>query len=750
MSVIALLLLAAINLLVGLFVIKRNDQKVRDANRKTYRLSFPSELDADSVNAWIRSISGTLKVGRAGFKGQPTIAFELWATSAGITHLMKVPWQHSDFIVLQLRSLVPGIRVTPEEEWPRRDWTRAVEVGLTHSSRQLRIPSTENLSASLLAAVQALEGEETIVLQWVVTPSVPTAKPVSGRATSHRMTTMSVLRGSTASSDEVDDRRHKLDEPNLLAVLRVGAVAKTDDRADHLIYRVRAALASARTSAVRFHKRMVSARSLQKRLDDCSGSLVFPMQLSSPELTALIAWPIGKPFVSGLPQALSRQLSATESVPKDGRVLGRSNFPGNERPIAVAFQEALKHVHILGPTGVGKTTLLANIVKQDMERGYGVVLIESKGDLFHDALDYVPKERQGDVIVLDVNDGKRPVGFNILNQGEPKVVVDEVVALFDQLFENRSLWSRELLYHGLHTLITDPRHTFADLAPLFSPMTPDEEEWSQHVRQSVKDRELKNFWTRFESHPKPRQEQIIQPVMDRIWQLNARPELRNIIGQSQSSFSMDEVIRDSKVLLVNLSGLAKETASLTGTLLMNSLWHSVKTQKATKPTYLVLDEFQTFLNLPIDPEQMLAQARSFGLGMTLAHQHLGQLPPELRQAVSANARTKIVFQTTSEDARSVARDFGSSVTEQDFLHLGRYEAVARVATGDGVSAPLSLTTSAPSVPHGLRRAVLDASREKYGRPISEVEDAIDKRRSVDAPAKGKRRPDIGTSKNGWS
>jgi hypothetical protein len=114
--------------------------------------------------------------------------------------------------------------------------------------------------------------------------------------------------------------------------------------------------------------------------------------------------------------------------------------------------------------------------------------------------------------------------------------------------------------------------------------------------------------------------------MDRIWQLTARPELRNIIGQSSSSFQMSEVVAENRILLVNLGGLASDTAGLTGTLLMNALWHAVKTTPSVQPTYLYLDEFQKFLRLPIDPESMLAEARGFGLGMTLAHQHLDPAP----------------------------------------------------------------------------------------------------------------------------
>lgn len=746
MAPYALLLLPVAAAIGGVVGAKWLDQRRRDRNRTTYVLQFPAELDADSLTSWIRSISGTLRASHSRLAGVPTVAFELWATEKGIVHRLKVPWQHEDFVVSQLRTLVPGMRVLPEDEFPRRQWVSSVEVGLTHTSRPLRIYNASAVSASLLASMQALKEHETVVMQWVITPAVPTHKPIYGEAKTHRVGVHQLLYGAEANRDEVKERRDKLDEPNVMAVLRVAAVADTPVRANHLIYRLRAALASTRSASTRFNKRWVSKTALQRRIDTTASSLLFPMQLSAPELAALVAWPIGNPFVSGLPQALSRQLPAPESVPRDGRVLGRSNFPGNERPIAMSFEDARKHVHVLGPTGTGKTALLANMLRQDIWAGYGVILIEAKGDLFHSALDYIPRERLNDVIVMDVNDRRFPVGFNVLQQGDPQVVIDELGALFDYLYrDTRSVWTREALYFGLQTLISTPGTAFTDLPALLAPRA-HEVKWADQMRNNARDPDVQRFWQRIENQNKAAQDRFMQPLLDRIWQLAGRAEIRNIIGQPESSFQMTDVLRDHKILLTNLSGLPRETANLMGTLVNNALWHAAKTTPVDRPNFLYLDEFQDFLNLPIDPEDMLAKARSFGLGMTLAHQHLAQLAPEMKSAILANARTKVAFQTSSDDARALAREFGRDVTDHDFMHLGRFEAWTRVATNDGVSPPLSMTTNPPSAALGLAREVIESSRSKYGRPIEEVRKAADDRYGQ-APAPWAPRPSIGNLPN---
>jgi hypothetical protein len=736
---------------VVIMAIRAADQRTKDSQRKTYRIAFPHELTEDTVTAWLRAISGTLKSSSLRFAGTPTVGFELWASREGIQHRIKVPWQHADYVIAQLRSLVPGIRVTPEDQWPRRQWTRAVEVGLSNSSRPLRIFSATDMASSLLASVQALEGSETIVMQWVVTPALPQHKPVHREARSDQFHARHLLVGNQANRDEVTERRAKLDEPNLLAVLRIGAVATTDERADHLIYRVRASLSSTRGPATRFVKRLVSRGDVQRGLDTASGCLHYPAQLSAPELAALVAWPIGGPFVTGLPPALARQLPASDLVPKQGRVLGRSNFPGNERLIAVDYTAARKHLHVVGPTGSGKTVLLANMIRQDMQQGYGVVLIDAKGgdanNLFSAALDYVPRARIDDTIVMDVADTNRPVGFNILEQGNPRQVIDELTELFESMYDSKSVWTREVLYHGLRTLVETPGSAFTDLGPLLVPSSSDEVAWRDAVIRALTDKELKQFWQRFENQPRAAQDRYVQPVMDRIWQLTARPELRNIIGQSKSSFQMADVITEKKILLVNLGGLPTETSGLAGTLLMNALWDAAKRTPADPPIYLYLDEFQKFVRLPIDPESMLAEARGFGLGMTLAHQHMNQLPTELKQAVAANARTKVVFQTTASDAREFTREFGSSVTDNDFMHLGKYEVLARVATGEGVSAPLTMTTEPPPTPYGTAKAVRNASRTEYGRHVAQVERDMEARRRVEK-APSKKRPKL--SGEGWA
>ncbi|WP_367133286.1 type IV secretory system conjugative DNA transfer family protein [Saccharothrix sp. HUAS TT1] len=696
---------------------------------RTFDLAFPDDLKPQQVQAWLRTLVGTAPSGLRRIFNLPTTVFEVVVTDRMTTYRLRVQPAQADYVAAQLRTLIPGSKVTPVAAPLPEPWNEVVELGLRRLSRTVPLPTAEEFAASLLASLQGLKTGDIVLIQWVVTPAAVETPPTKQRGGRDEADSF-----WCRNPDEVNDRRAKLEEANFLGVLRVASRASSDERAGHLLGRIKTALGSVRGPDNQFVRRPVlSRRRLIERVNQASGSWLYPARVSVGELGSLLAWPVGQPHVAGLPSAGARHLPATEVIPRTGRVVMRSNFPGAERPVAIGYREAVQHLHVVGPTGVGKTTLLAGMARQDMEQGYGLVVIESKGDLFHAVLDAVPEKRMDDVIVLDVTDTSFPVGFNVLTEGDARSAVEELCALFEYLYrETRSVYTREVLYFGLMTLISQPGYTFVDLATLLMPRRPEHQAWRDQLVGSLIDRELKHFWQRFDAQAKAQQDRIVQPVMDRIWQLVARPEIRRIIGQSTSSFTMRAVLESNKILLVNLAGLGRDTAGLAGTLLVNALWSAAKRVRPKKPNFLFLDEFQSFLQLPLEPEDMIVKARSSGLGMVLSHQHLGQLPVELRAAAMANTRSKIVFQTTTDDGRVFARDFGRRVDEHDFTGLGQYEVIARLMTPSGLSDPVTGTTYPPMKPTGTAAQVRALSRRRFGRAASEVDAAIEARCTVSA------------------
>lgn len=728
----------------------------RDPQRdalSSYTLRFPSDIEAGQVTAWLHTLSGLLpgQIGR--LFGAPMIVLEVRASSEhGFRYRLRAPRGRADYITGQLRTALPGIRVeldTAAARQANRLWTQAAELGMRRLNRTLRV-EPEPLVGSVLASLQgfALKSGEVILMQWIIRPAVPERPPEQQTARPVRMGSFLSVSPTVPQKDVVADQRAKLSSVNFLAVLRVGVYAGSDTRAAQLLGSIRSALKATSTTANGLYVRTALQGRVRAAIDGAKVPMLFPMQLTAEELTGLLAWPIGAPHVAGLPQARSRHLPPSGSIPRQGFVIARANFPGAERPLALSPIDACKHVHVVGPIGVGKTEAMANVMAQAMQQGFGVICMERKGDLFRKALDAVPDKRLDDVIVMDVGDD-RPVGYNLLSEGNPRIAVEELCQLFEYLYPDmrRGIWARAALHRGLMTLITRAGSSFIDLVPLLSPNARSESEaqWRDELIGGVTDPELMRFWERFDGLTAAQQENYAAPILDRVWQLNERPEIRNVIGQSESSFTMRGAIRDRKVLLVNLAGLGIETGRLAGTLLLNAIWSAVRGGACDpkRPTLLFLDEFQDFLNLPVDAESLLVQARAFGLAMVLAHQHLDQLPERIHSAVLANARSKVVFQTTYDDARVFAREFGRSVSEDDFMNLGQFEVLCRLATGEGVSAPVSGETLPPIESTGFAAKVRDLSRRRYGRTSEDIQADIARRRTPREAPKPRKRPRLG-------
>jgi len=728
---------------------KLKSQAIRDGQREIYLVTFPTDLDADRVLAWLRSITGTLPKRSGSRFSMDTLVFETWATSANITHRIMIPASAAEYVAAQLRTHGRGITVTKDESRPLVAWTTGAEVGMSNPSRQLRIHKHADLSASLLGSVQALQGDETVLIQWVVAPAPFERPPTRDRGTySNDFRMRNALTGpQLASNDELDDRRQKLSEQNLLGIGRIMSHANTPARANELILRVESALSAANSAANYFKTKAKGDVGL--RANEAASPLLFPAQFSLTELAGVISWPIGQPFIAGLPRGSTRHVFATEDVATTGRILGDSNYPGHERAIALKYDYATEHMIITGANGTGKTVLLANSFAQDIANGYGAIVLdasnsESNQTMFQRALLYIPEERVGDVIVMDVRANRdRPVGFNPMDQGNPRAVADQITQLLANLYSDTSgVWTKQLLFYGIYTLAEKPGLTLVDLIPLLSRKTPEEVAWANEVISSVKDRDVRDFWKRWDAFSANDRDRYTQPLLNRMWQLVSRPEIRDIIGQSKSSFQISDVLAGNKILLVNLAGLPPETSSILGTLLVNSIWTTAQSMEPDKPNFLYLDEFQVMTEkLPLGLDDLLSRARKHNLGLAMATQYLEQIPGEVKRSALNNARTQVVYRVASQEARTWQAEFGRSLDVDDFMRVNPYEVVAKVASDSGTT-PLTMRTRPPLPSTGMTRRALDLSRETYGRAIADVEAERDERR-VATKAKGNR-PSIGS------
>jgi hypothetical protein len=708
------------------------------ARRKTltqlvgFRLSFPRSLEQEPIGRALAGFSGLLLPWWRRWLATPFVSLETVATSGGIHHYLITPENWSQAARNILQASVPAVRFEAVAV-PEIKVRTAAEYRMTDHGRPLLIDAP-GMSAKLLASLQPLDQREAVLIQWVVTPHGPVVPAKVGAKT-----TDGLLPAFEHSQDAeaASALRRKQAQPLLLASGRIGVVASTGWRELKLLRQVEAAWHESRAPGVHLERRMLLSRWVRRSMSDRRVPFsAWPVTVNAEELTGLVGWPVDLAAIPGLVLGGCRQIPASPHIQSTGTVMADSTYPGDERPLAVDLQSRLRHMHLLGPTGVGKSTLLVQMAVSDLVAGRGLVMLDPKGDLVQAVLERVPERRRRDVIVLDPADTSRPVGLNPLRSAtgaSGEVVVENLVGLFKSLY--RHSWGPRLddiLRAALLTLagsegatlcevaliLTDPNYRRRLVGPLDDPVG------------------LESFWGWYEALSDAERQTVVGPVLNKVRAFTMRPTVRSIIGQSQPTLDVGQALAGGKVLLCSLASglLGDEAASLLGALIVAELWHATSAraglpEASRKPVMAYLDEFQHFVHLPTPMPSMLAEARGLGLGLTLAHQHLDQLDDEARHAVLANTRSRVVFQLPADDSRVMAREMGNLLTADDLQGLGAYEVACQLFAAGTTQAPATGKTRALGPVTADADALRHESRERFGVDREVIEKSIRDRQS---------------------
>jgi hypothetical protein len=422
--------------------------------------------------------------------------------------------------------------------------------------------------------------------------------------------------------------------------------------------------------------------------------------------------------VPGLARAGARPVPPPPGLPTSGKVLGDSEL-GTPRPVRLTPADACQHLHLLGATGSGKSTLLTNLALQDVEAGRGVVVVDPKGDLVTDLLDRLPAGAVGRLVLLDPEERAAPPTLNPLDGDDPDLAVDHLVGILHRIWIAH--WGPridDVLRASCLTLLRRPGATLTDIPRLLADPT-----FRRPYLAGLDDPVgLGGFWAWYEQQSAAAQAQLVGPIMTRLRAFLLRSFVRDVVGAPNSSFDMGAVL-DGGICLARVPKglLGDDTARLLGSFVVARVWQAATARARTgqplrAPASLYVDECQNFLTLPYRFEELLPEARGYGLALHLAHQHLGQLPRELHDALSANARTKAYFSCSPEDARSLERHVQPQLSAYDLAHLGAYQAAVRLLAG-GTELPACTVRTRPvprAIP-GRADAARAAARARYGR-----------------------------------
>lgn len=421
--------------------------------------------------------------------------------------------------------------------------------------------------------------------------------------------------------------------------------------------------------------------------------------LSAEELAALAGLPTDL-AVPGLGRARAKAMPPPIDVPAGGRstkVLGTAEVGGHA--VALPIVDTRQHIHLLGSTGSGKSTEMCHLVLDDIKARRGVVVIDPKGDLVLDILDRIPASLADRVVLIDPD---QPGGatLNPVQGVDDDLIVDNVVSIFSKIFQRH--WGPridDVLRVACLTLMRKANATLTLIPPLLQ-----DKQFRAAFTVNLDDPEgLKGFWEWYESTPPPLRAQIIAPVLSRLRAFLLRDFVRATLGVPKSSFDMGHVLDRGGILLARLpkGQIGEETAKLMGSFVFASVWQAA-TARARIPepdrrdASVYVDEAHNVLNLAGSVGDMLAEARGYHLSLTLAHQNLTQLPRDTQLALSANARNKIFFSCSPEDAHQLARHTMPELTEHDLSHLDAYTAAARLLVASRETAAFTLRTRPPA------------------------------------------------------
>jgi hypothetical protein len=692
---------------------------VKSVSLTWYRLRWPREVEPEQVAQAFRLLATTA--------GSPVIV-EAVGSPGKVEHRLALPASRAEATADQLRASIPGLSVEAVSARPKVAATRAVELRLSTKRRPLRTDDMGSVNRAMLTALAYVHRGERLSVQWVLGRSITAVAVPNQLESASRESWLGALLLAPFGPPPVMDvevrnaLRMKQAEPGWRVVGRVAVRAKTKSRERQLVRQVVGALRSAEASGISFWvrptkpNRVIGASVPRWRL---------PLRLNASELATVSTWPMG--LTSELPVAAvgSRLVAPSAAIPRAGRVIGKATFPGRERPLGLSPTDSLRHLHALGPTGTGKSTLLLNLITQDMAAGRAVVVVEPKGDLIASVLKSIPPERVGDVVLLDPTDTERPVGFNPLALGgrSPELVADQLLGLFHSLYVAH--WgprTHDILGASLLTLARSPGMTLSALPLLLTHAG-----FRRRVVSRVVDPiGLEPFWAAFEAWSEGERTAAIAPVMNKLRPLLLRPEMRAIVGQTRASFDLRRVFTERKILLVNLNKglLGPETSALLGSLVVSQLWQAILGRAAIDPerrhpVFVFVDEFQDYMHLPLDFADALAQARGLGVGFGLAHQYIHQLDPAMRSAVLANAQSRVAFRLPGEDARVIAAD--SVLAPEDFQSLGAFQCYAQLVAKSTVQPWCSVSTLPPGKPISDPALIRAASRGTYGVDRAEIE-----------------------------
>jgi Type IV secretory pathway, VirD4 components len=413
-------------------------------------------------------------------------------------------------------------------------------------------------------------------------------------------------------------------------------------------------------------------------------------------------------------------------------VFAQTTFRNEFKKFGIKTDDRRRHMYLIGKTGMGKSTVLENMIVDDIRAGRGVAVCDPHGDLAEKIIQFIPPERVKDVVYFNPADMEFPVAFNVVEQVDHNVqhlVASGLIGVFQKLWADS--WGPRLEYilrNAILAILDFPGSTLLGVVRMLS-----DKAYRKQVVANVKDPVVKAFWEKeFAGYADKFASEAVSPIQNKVGQFLSSSLMRNIVGQVKSSIDVREIMDSSKILIMNLSKgrIGEDNSALLGAMMITKIQLAAMSrvdipEKERKDFYLYIDEFQNFSTDSF--ANILSEARKYRLDLILAHQYIEQLSEKVKPAVFGNVGTMIAFRVGSSDAEELAKEFLPTFNEEDLVNLPKYEMYLKLMIDGVASSPFSAKGLPPLTEDektNQEEKVIRASRERYATPKALVEERI--------------------------
>ncbi len=715
-----------------------------------------NEIKIDAMEQVFAGLHSLYRGGRFKFlHHQPTVSLEIVGRPDDIRFYIVCQQRHKELVSRQFYSAYPGAELEQLEEYELFPEKGKVAYAWLENRREIYKPlktfrelSVDSL-ASITSAMAKLGENEVAAVQILIAPAASKWQKL-GKAFVSRVKKSESNPEKAAfkvSAQMLEAIENKCSRPGFTTTIRLLAIAPTKGEAKSHLANLRSAFAQFDSAwnglgshKLRF-KHWFMVDFIYRYQPVWWGWHKQKTILNSEELAGLFHLPNKMVETPGILWLRAKRAPAPSNIPESGLYLGRNVFRGVTKNIYIKDNDRSRHLYIVGKTGTGKTELMKDMILQDIRAGKGICLIDPH-DLAEQILEFIPSERAEDVIYFDPSDLERPMGLNLLDvktEDQKHFVASAVINLMYKLYDPYKTGIvgprfEHAIRNAMLTVMSEPGATFVEIVRILT-----DPNYVRELLPKVTDPIVRRYWTDQIAHTSDfHKSEVLDYIVSKFGRFVTNKMMRNIIGQSTSSFDFRRVMDEGKILIINLAKgkIGEENSSFLGLLLIPRILMAAMSrqdipEEERRDFYLYVDEFQNFATP--DFAQILSEARKYRLNLAVANQFISQMEDEVKNAVFGNVGTIISFQVGVSDANYLAREFQPVFNEQDLLNIERFHAYIKTIVDNEPVPPFSMDlTKDIEAENKLRRPktaemIKRLSSLKYGRSRAKVEEEIARR-----------------------